>query len=457
MKALSKLRPAPQVAPGPNGPAMLRNLRQILGDPTPFLQQCARDYGDVVQFPNPGRPTFLLAGEDLVKQVLMDAPRYGKDTPQYQSLSLVTGEGLLSADTALWKGQRKRVQPAFHHRSIRNVIHITQAEARVTAERWMQAGPPCFVDAGAAMSDVALRVVGRSLFGANLTGSSADLAAATEDALTAVVQAARVPTGIRDWAPYPAKRSLATALTELDNAVDLMLAQAEAGKLDTEESTGFLPILMDNTEVQGTELRDQIVTFLVAGHETVASALTWALYHISLDRNLQGRLQHEAQRYYGSGDIAELNLAGDTVAEALRMYPPAWLITRRSLVETELAGVTIPAGSLLILSPFVLGRDDRYWPEPERFDPDREIPRQPTGAYFPFGLGSRLCIGRDMALLEAKIVIAELVGRFWLGPPRTGHGRGTTVPISAGVTMHPRDGLRLSIRRVMRSAAAEQK
>ena len=448
MSKLQKFKPAPQVAPGPDGLVMLRNLRQILADPTPFLQQCARDYGDVVQFPNPGRPTFLLASQDLVRQVLMDAPRYGKETPQYQSLSLVTGEGLLSADTALWKGQRKRVQPAFHHRSIRNVIHITQAEAKVTAERWMQADPPCFVDVGAAMSDVALRVVGRSLFGANLTGTSADLAAATEDALAAVVQAARVPTGIRDWAPYPAKRSLAKALTALDSAVDLMLAQAKVGKLETAESTGFLPILMDNTDVQGTELRDQIVTFLVAGHETVASALTWAMYHISLDRHLQGQLQNEAQTYFESGDIGDLELAGDTVAEALRMYPPAWLITRRSLVDTELDGISIPAGSLLILSPFVLGRDPRYWPEPSRFDPNREIPKQPTGAYFPFGLGSRLCIGRDMALLEAKIVIAELVGRFWLGPPRTGHGGGSAVPISAGVTMHPRDGLRLSLRRV---------
>jgi cytochrome P450 len=245
------------------------------------------------------------------------------------------------------------------------------------------------------------------LFGADLTGSAADLAEATLSGLEVVVKKSS-PLSAPLWLPTPNNRQLAAAKARLDQAVrELTATPAPDGTL--------LRLLQDGADPQ--TVRDQVVTFLVAGHETVASALTWSLYLLA---------QHPSDA--GSADVFN---------EALRLYPPAWLITRQSLGPDELAGVEIPQGALIITSPYWLHRHPATWQNAEAFDPGRAIPR--TG-YVPFGAGPRLCIGRGMSLVEGPVILDHLRERYTFATTRT-------VRMKPEVTLRPVGGMPLRVSR----------
>ncbi|MEZ5185532.1 MAG: cytochrome P450 [Candidatus Nanopelagicales bacterium] len=365
-------------APGPSGGDMLRAAPTMIRDPLGFLHQSWLRHGDVVQFPVPSPPTYLVNRPDAVDWVLRrNHKNYGKGTLQYRRLSMLTGFGLLTADTDLWRRQRPVVQPAFGADLAPAVVQVTHAVcARIG---W----PEGVRDVDADILRITLEVVGEVLFGSDLTGSAAELAAATLSGLEVVVKKSS-PLSAPMWLPTPKNRQLARARARLDRAVrDLTAQPAPDGTL--------LRQLQDGADPQ--TVRDQVVTFLVAGHETVASALTWSLYLL-------------ANHPTGAS-------SADVFDEALRLYPPAWLITRQSLGPDELAGVEIPAGALIIMSPYLLHRHRAVWDDPETFRPGRSIPR--TG-YVPFGAGPRLCIGRGMSLVEGPIVLDHLRERFTFGP-----------------------------------------
>jgi cytochrome P450 len=185
---------------------------------------------------------------------------------------------------------------------------------------------------------------------------------------------------------------------------------------------------------------------MIAGHETVATSLTWSLYLVSRDRNVQGRLHAEGRAFLAHRDATRLPVARAVIDEALRLYPPIWLITRRAIASDWIDGRKIPGGSLVILSPYVPQRDPSYWTAPNRFDPWRERPKERVGAYFPFGMGPRMCIGRDFALVEATIALAEISARCWLRPPITGRGVSRPVRPEPGVTLRPKNRLTLAVR-----------
>ncbi len=359
-------------APGPSGLDMLRYAPSMIRDPLAFLGQQWRKHGDVVQFPIPNPPTYLVNEPEAVERVLRGNHRnYGKDTLQYRRLSLLTGFGLLTADTNLWRAQRPVVQPAFGADLEPRVREATLAAcARIN---W----PNGVRDVDADILRITLEVVGEVLFGADLTGRAKGLAEATLQGLEVVVKKSS-PISAPLWLPTPNNRQLARAKGQLDAAVrELTRTTAPEGTL--------LRLLQDHPE----HLRDQVVTFLVAGHETVASALTWSLYLLA---------QHPTD--------APSNEVFD---EALRLYPPAWLITRQALGPDVLAGHAIPENALIILSPYWLHRHPAAYSGPEAFEPGRDLPRT---AYIPFGAGPRLCIGRGMSLVEGPLILDHLRDRY---------------------------------------------
>ena len=385
-------------APGPSGLDMLRYAPSMIRDPLAFLGQQWRKHGDVVQFPIPNPPTYLVNEPEAVDRVLRgNHKNYGKDTLQYRRLSLLTGFGLLTADTDLWRTQRPVVQPAFGADLEPRVREATQAAcARIN---W----PNGVRDVDADILRITLEVVGEVLFGADLTGRAKGLAEATLQGLEVVVKKSS-PISAPLWLPTPNNRQLARAKAQLDAAVQ------ELTKTKAPEGT-LLRLLQEHPE----HLRDQVVTFLVAGHETVASALTWSLYLLA---------QHPT-------DAA----SRDVFDEALRLYPPAWLITRQALGPDTLAGHAIPENALIILSPYWLHRHPSAYSDPETFEPGRLLPRN---AYIPFGAGPRLCIGRGMSLVEGPLILDHLRARYSFTTVRD-------VGMKPKVTIRPVKGMPLRV------------
>jgi cytochrome P450 len=446
-------------APGPAGGDMLRSIGAIRRDPLAFLAAMQAAHGDVLQLPLPVPPTYLVTDPDAVRRVLVtNAKSYGKRTLQYTTLALVTGEGLLTADTEAWRPQRRIIQPAFHRASLELVAGHVRSGVDRLVERWSRdAGQ--VVDVDAAMMRLALEVVGSSLFGSDLSHDAERLADATLAALDVVVKKARSPFPVPVSVPTPTNVVLRRAVAKLDASVDAMLGDRAARPLpDGCPPRDMLDLLLaahddDGSRLSRRQVRDQVVTFIVAGHETVASALTWAWHLLVTNPDALGRLREEVDAVCPDGtpgfdDLARLPWTSAVLDETLRLYPPAWLVTRRSLAADVLAGFAVPADALVIVSPWLVHRHAASWSNPERFDPSRFLGVDglrrrdlvASSAYLPFGAGPRLCVGRDMALLEGALVLASLVARVDLeavGPPPR------AVPL---VTIRPADGLPMRVR-----------
>jgi cytochrome P450 len=446
-----RYRSAVATAPGPSGPEMMLAFRQVSGDPLGFLRRTRNAYGPMAQFPVPDLPTYLVDDAHTVRQVLMARPEdFDKHTLQYRALAMVTGEGLLAAPNQLWREQRPVVQPAFHRRVLDRLMADTAAAAERQIQRWRQAPAGSVVDIDQAMMRIGLEVVGEHLFDADLRLTAPRLARATLHALEAVIDSVRLPWALLRGLPTPVQRRYRAAMAELDDAVaDLVAERAQRPSAPRDDLLGLL--LAAYPEDPET-VRNQIITFLVAGHETVASALTWTFGLLAHHRQEQHRVQQELDGSRSSPialrDLDALPAVRAALDEAMRLYPPAWVITRTASVETVLAGRAVPAGSLIIISPWLRHRDPTRWPLPDAFLPERfgstpgAVARAATtrAEYLPFGTGQRLCIGRDVANVEGCVVLALLLREFAFEPvaPRLP----TADPL---VTLRPRGGLRLRL------------
>lgn len=443
----------PATAPGPLGPQMLTAFAAIRRNPVQYLTDVWRTYGDVVQFPIPRPPSYLVNEPEAVRRVLVaNARNYGKATIQYRSLSLVTGDGLLVADTEPWRHQRPLVQPAFHHETLERIVaHVDGALTRMFDD-WDAVPAGSIIDVDSSMMTAALEVVGHALFGTDLSTDARRLAQATLAALDVVVARARVPITPPSWVPSPANRRLQAALRELDTAVHGMLQERAGNAAD--EPRDMLDLLLSARDDAGDrlssrEVRDQVVTFIVAGHETVASALTWSWALLAQHPEIQAALQRESDEVLAGraptfADYGRLPFARAVLDEALRLFPPAWLVTRRALGPDVLGGREIPAGALIILSPWLLHRHPSAWRDPETFDPTRFLDGSADRtAFVPFGAGPRQCIGRDFAYVEGVLMLAAVAGRYSLAFP-AGAGFPQAEPL---VTVRPAEGLPMKVTR----------
>jgi cytochrome P450 len=410
---------------------MLRAVRRIGDDPLAFLASQWRTHGDVVQFPIPSPPTYMVSHPDDVRMVLVGRSRdVTKNTIQYRALSRVTGQGLLTSDNPIWREHRRILQPAFHPDTLPGVAAHTARAASGLVTRLRERGDGGVVDIDAEVMTLALEVVGDSLFGHELGPVADRLAEATLTALGEVVAMASMPLRAPSWIPTPGNRRMARSLSELEAAVEAILAQRAAQ--GPSEPPDMLDLLQSSS-LDRTAVRDEIVTFLVAGHETVASALTWALVLLGTHPEVADRVAQEADDVLSDPEpdgaplidmatLARLRVSRAVVDEAMRLNPPAWLITRSTTQDMELGGSHVPAGSLVILSPWIVHRHPEVWDDPESFRPDRflALAEEPSPAlrtaYIPFGAGPRMCIGRDFAYAESVLSLAMICRAVRLAP-----------------------------------------
>jgi cytochrome P450 len=453
-QARRNARYTPLDADGPLPTDMVRAVPAIRRDPLRFLQDCVDRHGDLVAFPMPRTPVLLVNDPGGVRRVLQEGHRrYGKQTVQYGALSMVTGSGLLTADGEEWLRRRRLVQPAFHQGGLPAVAQAAGAAAEQLRAQWA-AAPDSVLDLDPAVLGAMLDVVGRTLFDADLAEVGRRVVAAVDDALQVVVARARSPLPGR--LPTPSRARLRRAVAVLDTVcLDVVRRRREAGVSD--DATDLLALLLRSTDgsAQGAtrltdrELRDELVTLVIAGHETVASALTWSLHLLSRDDAVQSRLGAELDDVLGGrapqwADLPRLAYTRAVLDETLRLYPPAWVVTRRAREDDEVCGVRVPAGTMVIISPWLVHRRPRSWPDPQRFDPERfSVPAARAAArpdYLPFGAGPRLCIGREFALVEAVLVLAGLLRGRRVSPVDP-----EPPGVDALVTLRPRGGLRLRL------------
>ena len=429
---------------------MVRAVPAIRRSAVDFLTGVLARHGDVVAFPLPRTPVLLVNDPAAVRRVLVDNARaYGRDTVQYRALARVSGQGLLTGDGDLWRRHRRAVQPAFHHTRLDAVArHATAAAGRLRAQ-WAQAQPGRPVDVAAGLFTAALEVVGHLLADVDLASpalapAARRLVTAVEEALQAVVAGAASPLPTT-W-PTPSARRLRRAVAVVDEVCEtLVRARRERGV--AEEDADLLALLL-RAGLPAREVRDELVTFVVAGHETVASALTWTLHLLARHPRVQADLHAELDAVLGGPggrepgweDLAALPVTRAVLEEALRLYPPAWVVSRRALTADVLAGIPVPAGTLVLVCTWALHRHPVLWPEPEEFRPERFLQPGRREGYIPFGAGPRLCIGRDVALVEGVLLLAALLREHAVAP-----APGPVPRVESLVTLRPAGGMPLLV------------
>lgn len=443
---------APISAPGPSGLDMLRQLRTIQRDPLAFLLQSATTYGNMVQFPMGNLAVFSVSDPAGVKHILQDNARnYTKDTIQFNTLAMITGDGLLTSDGDFWLRQRRMVQPAFHRQKVAAFgVHMVQTAERMLA-RWETLPDNTELDVDYEMMKLTLEIVGHTLFSVDLSNGASELVQAVLTALDYVVYRAQSPLALPLNIPTPRNQAVNRSLELLDKAIERLVVER---RQLAEQPADLLSMLLEaRTEAdepmsQG-QLRDEIITLLIAGHETVASALTWTWHLLAQNPLAEAELAQELARVLQGRlprieDLPNLPYTRAVFDEALRLYPPAWLITRKTIAEDTVAGHTVPAGALVIISPYIVHREPTVWEAPQAFKPERFLEDQhtPRYAYLPFGGGPRLCIGNVFALTEGALVLAAVAQKFQLRAV-PGH-RVYAEPL---VTIRPRGGLPMTLQR----------
>lgn len=422
---------APEL-PGPTGWSLIGTLASFLrGDLLkPFVRLFDR-YGPLFRLRLPlGHDLVMLAHPDAVEQVLRSRQQNYPKGSVYDGARLLLGNGLVTSEGELWRRQRTLANPAFRPAKLEQYL-VTMGE--ITGQlvaSWKGRAGPRSIDAQQEMARLTMAIAGRSLFGLDLSHQSERASRAFNTALAAIGRRGPANLQVPLWVPIPGNLRLRRALRELDQVVYDIIRRFHSGLAENADST-LLGAYMTERDTETGEgmsdqqLRDEVITLYLAGHETTASLLTWSLYWLARRPDIAKRVSAEidgqiADDAPDSSRLKGLQYTGRFVNEVLRLYPPAWTIARNAVAEDVILGYRIPAGTIVMLSPYLAHRWTEVWPEPLHFDPDRFNPdavkaRHPF-AYFPFSLGSRICIGMQFSLLEARLVLSLILRHFRVLP-----------------------------------------
>jgi cytochrome P450 len=405
----------------------------------------------VVRFRLGPHVVHLVNHPDHAEHVLRKhAANYDKRTRSTRFSRMVTGESVLTGDGELWKRRRRMLQPAFHHQNLAALTDRMTASTAEMLEAWRglaTTGRP--FDVASEMMRLTYVIVGRTLFSAEVGADAGEIERALRVLLPqAFVRLGRIfnPPG---WFPTPDNVRFRAALRSIDRVVYRLIARHRRNQAAGEPDLDLLALLMAMRDeetgagLSDRELRNEAVTFLLAGHETTANALTWTFHLLSRHPDVENRLREElagvlAGRAPTLDDLSRLPYLKQVIQESMRLYPPVWIIERRVIAEDTVGGFRLPAGSAVVIAPYALHRHPEFWVRPEAFEPSR-FETSASDAYIPFGMGSRSCIGNEFAMLEARLITAMIVQAFRL---RWVPGR--PVEPQPGLTLRSRNGLMMT-------------
>ena len=409
--------------PGPRGWSLVDSLLAIRRDRISFVERASEQFGDFVAFRMGPKRLFLLRGPDLFKHVLVDHPqRYAKG-PGLDEARPFLGQGLLTTEGCEWREDRAKFEGAMHARNLdRYAGIIDELTEDVFDSIAARSRNGAVIDASAEMTLLTLRIVSRALFGWDFGNHgageiAADLHTLNQWAMERMMGLVALPV----WMSPAA----GAALRRLRRWAGEILAKIRR----TDHSVGACEALGQMLAAsEGDRARDHVITFLLAGHETTALTLSWAIALLSDHQDAADCLRHESERQEIGGrtwaGIQTLEYTRQVVEETLRLYPPVWLLPRKSIENDRVGPYEIPAGSGVLLCVYLLQRHPAYWKRPLEFRPERfsrqEAASKPPGCYLPFGLGARACIGSRFGLMEAMLILSALVSRFRWEPAWNG-------------------------------------
>jgi cytochrome P450 len=445
----------PRRPPGPHINFLLAAIGQMMPkrfpfDPLAFGLNIAREHGDIAYYRVGPLHVYQLAHPDLARQILIDQPdKFHKSRFIRRAFGPFAGDGLLTSDGALWKQQRRLMQPAFHHAQlvsygaemVRHALRMSDAFADGSV-----------LEVDAEMARLTLGIVVSSLFGADVTGQAEELGRLMLAVLDAANQRLNSVVRTPSWVPTARNRRERRALAAFDNMLYALIVARRASREPRHDLLSMLLAAVDENSgvrMSDRQLRDEMMTLFLAGHETTAMALTWTWYLLSQHPEVEARLLDELRRVlHGraptTADLANLPYTEMVVREAMRLYPPAAGVAREPIEDVEIGGYVVPKGSLVTVNIYAMHRDPRFFDAPERFDPERFArgwdDRLPRGAYLPFGGGPRVCIGNGFAMMEARLILATVAHRW-----RLSLEPGQDITPAQLVTVRPKNGLRMRV------------
>ena len=438
---------------GPKGVPILGIAHELRKDPLNYFVGLMRDYGDAVDFNIGLAPIIMLNSPDAVKHILQDRFEDYPKSRFYRSFKPILGRSIFTSSGEAWLSQRRTANPCFGGARFQIMAERIVGATVKMLDRWDgfdRRGRP--VEIVHEMMRLTLDGVTRALLDMDFIENYEEV----HDALTVILR----ETEKRVWsvAPMPEWLTLLTrpryrsAVDTIDRMVRGIIDERRRNPRD---SGGLLTTLIEAHDAEGSDdeglLKDQVVAMIATGHESTACALAWAFYLITQHADARKRIYDEVDSVLGgrepqAADLPALQYTGMVFEEAMRLYPPVWTISREATVDDEVAGVKIPKGTTVMLSPYAMHRNEEFWPEPEEFRPERfdpdEVAKRPRYSYFPFGGGPRVCLGNRFALMEAKIMMSMVLQRYRLSVTP-----GQDVVAEPMITLRPRNGIAMKLER----------
>lgn len=443
----------------PSGRWFVGHLWEFKQRPLDIMAAWRRQHGDLVRFRLGTRSCYLLSHPDLAEEALLHRPDdFGKiyDPGKPTGLGLVLGNGLLTSEGSLWKKNRRLIQPVFQRQRVTTMAREIATVGKELLQRWDAEDRPQSMDVAVEMMKATLDVITRTMFSTSLLHEVGRLAPALDTLLRYAFQSFHNPLRLPLWVPTPGNRSFQEAKTLVDRLIyGLISERRHSGNRHGDLLDHLLHAVDEETGsgLSDEQLRDELLTIAAAGHETTANALSWTWYLLAHHRDVRAKLYGELaevlqDRAPTVEDVPRLRYTRSIFEEALRLYPPAPALQRKSLHDTSLGGCPIKGGSLVIISLWNIHRHVDFWTEPEAFRPERFMRgADATGhrlAWMPFGAGHRTCIGNHFAMIEGPLLLALIAQRYELDL-----APGYDVEPEVAVTVRPKYGLKMMVRKRM--------
>jgi len=438
--------------PGPKRTLPLSGMLSYRHGPLPHFQKLASEFGDISYFTIGPQEAFFLNHPDLIKDVLVTNNQNFHKGLVLQRAKRLLGEGLLTSEGEFHRRQRRLAQPAFHRQRIASYATDMTEYASRTSQRWKDGDT---LDISEEMMRLTLGIVGKTLFDADVESDATEVGEAMKVVIE-LFDTLTVPFyNLISKLPLPHLRRFDAARSRLDRIIFRLIEDRRLIGKDRGDLMSMLLMAQDEEHDGGSmndkQLRDEVMTIFLAGHETTANALTWTWYLLSEHPEIEEQLHYELKNVLNGrppsiADVASLQYTEMVLAESMRLYPPAWATGRLAIVDCEIGGYFVPKKSLIVFSQFIMHRDGRYFIDPLKFDPQRWTPEaresRPQFSYFPFGGGSRRCIGESFAWIEGILLLATLAQEWQLRlvPEHP-------VALRTGITLRPKHGMRMTLRK----------